>query len=85
MGTNYAHLIAALFLYCSERDFIASLSYLSYDKEANIIQAFLNSTFRSLDDLFNIDNPYFEGMVGQIYPSELQLNKANASGTETPF
>ena len=24
-------------------------------------------------------------MVGQIYPTELQLNKANSSGTEVPF
>ena len=24
-------------------------------------------------------------MVNQIYPSELQLNKANTSGTEAPF
>ena len=24
-------------------------------------------------------------MVGQIYPTELQLNKANSSDTETPF
>ena len=56
----------------------------SYYKEAEIIQAF-NSTSRYLDDLLNIDNPYFEGMVGQIYPRELQLNKANASDTEAPF
>ena len=33
----------------------------------------------------NIDNPYFEGMVNQIYPPELQLNKANISDTEAPF
>ena len=32
-----------------------------------------------------IDNPYFEGMVNQIYPPELQLNKANISDTEAPF
>ena len=32
-----------------------------------------------------IDNPYFEQMVGQIYPTELQLNKANSSDTEAPF
>ena len=32
----------------------------------------------------NIDNPYFEGMVEQIYPPELQLNKANNTDTETP-
>ena len=45
----------------------------------------LNSTSRYLDDLLNIDNPFFEQMVGQIYPTELQLNKANSSDTETPF
>ena len=28
----------------------------------------LNSTSRYLDDLLNIDNPYFEGMVNNIYP-----------------
>ena len=38
-----------------------------------------------IDDLLNIDNPYFERMVGQIYPTELQLNKANSSDTEDPF
>ena len=35
------------------------------DTEAEIIQAF-NSTSRYLDDLLNIDNPYFEGMMGLI-------------------
>ena len=49
-----------------------------------MIEAF-NSTSRYLDDLLNIDNPYFEGMVNQIYPPELQLNKANTSDTEAPF
>ena len=44
-----------------------------------------NSTSRYLDDLLNTDNPYFEGMLSQIYPAELQLNKANTSDTETPF
>ena len=55
---------------------------LSSDNQANVIKAF-NSTSRYLDDLLNTDNPYFEGMVNQIYPSELQLNKA--SDTEAPF
>ena len=32
-----------------------------------------------------MDNPYFEGMDNQIYPPELQLNKANTSDTEAPF
>ena len=38
-----------------------------------------------LDDLLNIDNPYFEGMVNRIYPPELQLNKGNIFDTEAPF
>ena len=53
-------------------------------KQAEIIEAF-KSTFRYLHDLLNIDNPYFEGLVNQIYPPELQLNKANTSDTESPF
>ena len=57
---------------------------LSDNNQADIIEAF-NSTSRYLDDLLNIDNSYFEQMVGQIYPSELQLNKANSSDTEAPF
>ena len=65
MGTNCAPLIADLFLFCYERDFMTSLSDV---KQAEIIEAF-KSTFRYLDDLLNIDNPYFEGMVYHIYPS----------------
>ena len=56
----------------------------SSDNQVDVIKAF-NSTSRYLDDHLNIDNPYFEGMVNQIYPSELQLNKANTSDTEAPF
>ena len=39
---------------------------LSDDTQADVIEAF-NSTSRYSDDLLNIDNPYFEGMVSQIY------------------
>ena len=35
--------------------------------------------------LIIIDNPYFGHMVDQIYPTELQLSKANSSDTEAPF
>ena len=81
MGTNCAPLVADLFLFCYERDFMISLSN---DNQADIIKAF-NSTSRYLDDVSYIDNPYFEGMVNIIYPPELQLNKANTSDTEAPF
>ena len=81
MGTNCAPLVADLFLYCYERDFMDSLNH---DNLADVIKA-LNSTSRYLDNLLNVDNPYFEGMVNQIYPPEIQLNKANISDTEAPF
>ena len=57
---------------------------LSCDTQADGIE-FFNLTSRYLDDFLNIDNPHFEGMVNQIDPAELQLNKANTSDTEAPF
>ena len=57
---------------------------LSDNNQADVVEAF-NSTSRYLDDLFNIDNPYFAQMLGQIYPTELQLNKANPSDTKAHF
>ena len=74
MGTNCVPLVAGLFLFCYERYFMTSLSDV---KQAEIIEAF-ESTSRYLDNLLNIDSPYFEGMVNRIYPPELQLNKSNA-------
>ena len=70
MGTNCTPLVADLFLFCYERDFMMSLSD---DKPADIIDA-LNTTSRYLDDILNINNVYFDTMVGQIYPSEFQLD-----------
>ena len=57
---------------------------LSDDKQADVIDAF-NTTSRYLDDILNIINVYFDNMVKQIYPSELQLNKANTSNTLVAF
>ena len=81
MGTICAPLVADLFLFCYERDFMMSLSN---DKQADVIDAF-NTTSRYFDDNLNINNVYFDNMVSQIYPSELQINKANTSDTETAF
>ena len=58
--------------------------FLSDNNQIDIMEAF-NSTSRFLDDLLNIDYPYFEKMVGQIYPTDLQLNKANSSDIEASF
>ena len=53
----------------------------SEDNHSDVIEAF-NSTPRYLDDILNIDHSFFYSMVNHIYPSELQLNKANVSNTE---
>ena len=50
---------------------------LSDDKQTDVIDAF--------NTILNINNVYFDNMVSQIYPTELQLNKANASDTEAAF
>ena len=52
MDTNCAPLVANLFLFCFERDFIMSLSN---DKQADIIIDAFNTSFRYSDDILNID------------------------------
>ena len=81
MGTNCAPLVAGLFLFCYEGDFVMSLSD---GGQAGVVGAF-NTTSRYLDDILNINNVYFDNMVSQIYPSELQLDKANASDADAAF
>ena len=81
MDTNCAPLVADLFLFCYERDFMLSFSE---DNQSDVIEAF-NSTSRYLDDLLNIDNDFFDSIVNRVNPLELQLNKVNVSDTDAPF
>ena len=83
MGTNCAPLIADLFLYCYERDFMLSLDK---NSQADVITEF-NNTSRYLDDILNLDNPFFDNLISSIYPNELhvKLNKANNSDTSAVF
>ena len=57
---------------------------LSDDKQTEFIEA-LNATSRYLDDIININNVLFDNTVSQIYPSELQVNKAYTSDTKAAF
>ena len=65
-------MVADLFLFCYERDFMMSLSD---DKLADVIDTF-TTTSRYLDDILSINNFYFDKMVSQIYHLELQLKKS---------
>ena len=58
MGTIYAPLVADLFLFCNERDFMMSFSD---NKQADIIEA-----SRYLDDILNINHVYFDNMASHI-------------------
>ena len=81
MGTNCAPLIADLFSFCNERDFMSNLHK---SKRYKLIDMF-NDTSRYLDVIFTIDNLEFETHFPDIYQTELQLNKANTSDKETSF
>ena len=64
--------------------FYTSFILLQKSKRFDLIDMF-NDTSRYLDDIFTIDNPEFEKHIPDIYPAELQLNKANTSDKETSF
>ena len=81
MDNNCAPLVADLFLFCYERAFMLSLPD---NNLADVIEDF-NSTSRYLDDFLNFDNHYFEQILDQIYPTELQLYQADSFDTEAPF
>ena len=70
MGTNCAPLIADLFLFCYERDFMLSLSE---DNQSEVIEAF-NSTSLYLDDLLNIDNNFYDSMVTNMLPGKSKIS-----------
>ena len=61
-GTNCTLLVADLFLFCYERDFMMSLSE---EKQSEVIEAF-SSASRYFDDSLSIDNKYFDGLIVQI-------------------
>ena len=63
MGTNLTPLIADLFLYCYEGDFMSDLQK---SKRHDLIDIF-NDTSRYLDDIFTIDNPEFDKYIPDIY------------------
>ena len=79
MGTNCSPLIADLFLFRYERDFMSNVQI---SQRYDLIDM-LNDTSRYLEDIFTIDNPEFYKYIPDIYPTELQLNIINNSDKET--
>ena len=81
MGTNCAPLLADLFLYSYEAEFLQSL--LSAGKKRLASQ--FNFTYRYIDDVLSINNPDFENCLGQMYPPELEIKDTTESNTSASY
>ena len=68
MGTNCAPLLADLFLYSYESEFLQKLVK---DKKIHEARAF-NFTYRYIDDVISINNSRFAECLPLIYPPELR-------------
>ena len=77
MGTNCAPLLADIFLYSYEAEFIQSL--LSTGRKQ--LASRFNFTYRYIDDVLSINNPEFENYLGQMYPVELEIKDTTESNT----
>ena len=82
MGANCAPLVADIFLYSYETEFIQSL--LSTKRKRLASQ--FNFTYRYIDDvLLSINNPDFENNLGQMYPPELEIKDTTESNTSASY
>ena len=69
MGSNYASLLADLFLYSYQTDFIQGL----LKKNGKKLARSFNFTFRYVDDGLSLNNSRFSDFVDCIYPIELEI------------
>ena len=81
MGTNCAPLLADLFLYSYEAEFIQKLLR---EKKKSLAVAF-NSTFRYIDDVLSINNNDFHSYVDSIYPNELEIKDTTESSMSASY
>ena len=81
MGTNCASLLADIFLYSFEADFVQSL--LSMGKK-HLAYRF-NLTYKYIDDVLSINNPEFENYRGHMYPAELEIKDTTESTTSASY
>ena len=81
MGTNCAPLLADIFLYSYEAEFIQSL--LSNDRKR--LTSKFNFTYRYIDDVLSINNSDFETYLCQMYPPELEIKDTTESNTSASY
>jgi hypothetical protein len=77
MGTNCAPLLADLFLYSYELEFLQKIVK---DKKIHEARAF-NFTYRYIDDVLSINNSRFAEFLPLIYPPELEVKETASSSS----
>ena len=75
MSTNCAPLLADLFLYSYEADFIQGL----LKKNEKKLTRCFSFTFRYIDDIRSLNNSRFDDIVDRIYPIELEIKDTTAT------
>ena len=75
MGTNCAPLLADLFLYSYENEFLDNMIRSGHRRLARSF----NLCYRYIDDLIVFNNKKFLDYLKKIYPSQLTVEKANKS------
>ena len=81
IGINCAPLLADIFLYSYEAEFIQSL--LSTGRKQ--LASRFNFTYRYINDVLSINNPEFENYLGQMYPVELEIKDTTESNTSASY
>ena len=81
MGTNCAPLLADLFLFSYESEFLQTLVKNKKIKEARLF----NFTFRYIDDVLSINNPNFSDWIPLIYPPELEIKETTDTASSASF
>ena len=81
MGTNCAPLLAHLFLYSYEAEFVQKLLR---DNNKKLAVSF-NHTFRYIDDVVCINNHNFHNHVHLIYPEELEIKDTTESDKSASY
>ena len=75
LGTNCAPLLADLFLYSYENEFLDNMIRSGHRRLARLF----NLCYRCIDDLIVFNNKKFLDYLKEIYPSQLTVEKANKS------
>jgi hypothetical protein len=81
MGTNCASLLADLFLYSYEAEFVQKLLR---DNNKKLAVSF-NHTFRYIDDVLSINKHNFHNYAHLIYPNELEIKDITESDKSASY